>query len=366
MQLQYYKERTLDKSLLDIYTDYLISSFSKTTATGLSELLDKSISHDKITRFLSKYPYSQKEYWQMIKPMVRSMQSNSGIMVVDDSILEKPYSDENRIVGWHYDHTSGKSVKGVNIISLLYSANEVSLPVAFDIIEKDIVYEDADGKAKRKSSKNKNGIFLEMLKTATFGNHIPFATVLGDSWFSSSENMTTIKNKCNKEFVFAIKSNRTFALSYENKHQGKFQKVSTLNMEPDTCYIGYLRGVEFPLKLCKQCFTNKDESIGELYLVSSDIGLDFEAITTIYQERWRVEEYHKSIKQNTALGQSPTHTVTTQSNHFFASIFAYCKLEIMAFKGKVNHFALKSKLYIKALKTAFSELAALKQQVGFV
>ncbi len=33
-------------SLLDIYTDYLISSFSQTTATG-------EVSHDKVTRLLS-------------------------------------------------------------------------------------------------------------------------------------------------------------------------------------------------------------------------------------------------------------------------------------------------------------------------
>lgn len=88
----------LDQSLLDIYTDYLISSFSKTTATGLSQLLDADISHDKITRFLSKYPYSQKEYWHVIKPIVRQMESKDGVMIVDDTLLEKPYSDENRIV----------------------------------------------------------------------------------------------------------------------------------------------------------------------------------------------------------------------------------------------------------------------------
>jgi len=43
----------MDKQMLDIYTDYLISSFSYTTATGLSQALSGMISHDKITRFLS-------------------------------------------------------------------------------------------------------------------------------------------------------------------------------------------------------------------------------------------------------------------------------------------------------------------------
>ncbi len=39
--------------IAEIYSDYLIASFGLTTATGLSDLLDGQISHDKITRFLS-------------------------------------------------------------------------------------------------------------------------------------------------------------------------------------------------------------------------------------------------------------------------------------------------------------------------
>jgi hypothetical protein len=39
--------------IFDLYTDYLITSFSYTTATGLSGLVDNAISHDPVTRFLS-------------------------------------------------------------------------------------------------------------------------------------------------------------------------------------------------------------------------------------------------------------------------------------------------------------------------
>ena len=40
--------------IFDLYTDYLQTSFSYTTATGLSQLLEGDISHDQVTRFLSK------------------------------------------------------------------------------------------------------------------------------------------------------------------------------------------------------------------------------------------------------------------------------------------------------------------------
>ena len=74
-----------------------------------------------------------------------------------------------------------------------------------------------------------------------------------------------------------------------------------------------------------------------------------------------VEEYHKSIKQNTSVAKSPTRTVQTQTNHLFASILAYIKLERLKFANKMSHFALKAKIYQQALKAAFNELIILKQ-----
>jgi hypothetical protein len=51
-----------------------------------------------------------------------------------------------------------------------------------------------------------------------------------------------------------------------------------------------------------------------------------------------VEEYHKSLKQNASLEKSPTHTVCTQSNHLFASLCGYIKLELLKLSNHLNHF----------------------------
>jgi len=80
----------------------------------------------------------------------------------------------------------------------------------------------------------------------------------------------------------------------------------------------------------------------------------------VYQRRWPIEEYHKSLKSNTALAKSPTKTVRTQQNHFFASIYAYFKLEMLKIKTKLNHFALKAQLYMQALKASMNELRKLR------
>ena len=42
------------EEMLDLYFDYLISSFSLTTATEMSKMLGEAVSCDQVTRFLSK------------------------------------------------------------------------------------------------------------------------------------------------------------------------------------------------------------------------------------------------------------------------------------------------------------------------
>ena len=156
-----------------------------------------------------------------------------------------------------------------------------------------------------------------------------------------------------------LKGNRKVALSRDAQQQGRYQAVATLGLEPGAVREVWLEGVDFPLVLVKQVFTNGDGSTGILYLVTSDTTLDFEQITTLYQTRWKVEEYHKSLKSNLALAKSPTRTTITQSNHLFCSLVAFVKLELLRVKTHHNHFALKTKLYMAALRTAFDQLQAL-------
>ena len=157
-----------------------------------------------------------------------------------------------------------------------------------------------------------------------------------------------------------VKTNRKGALSLEEKLPGKYVRVDTLRFESTTPKQVYLEGVPFPLLWVKQVFTNDDGSPGVLYLVTSDTTLTFDDLTTVYQKRWNVERYHQSLKQNASLATSPTQTVTTQTNHFFAALGAFVKLELLRSSTKFNHFALKTKLYVAALQSAFEQLRQLQ------
>lgn len=349
-----------DKELLELYSDYLISAFGQTTATGLSALLDGQISHDRVQRFLASPKRTSRDLWQIVKPHVRSIQRDDGVLILDDSISEKPSTDENDIICWHYDHTQGHSVKGINFLTALYHAQDISLPVGVKVIAKTETYIDKkDGKTKRRSPVGKNAYFRDLVQQAV-DNQMPFRYVLNDVWFASADTMMFIKHTVKKDVVMPLKANRKVALSETDKKQGRYVHVETLDYEPHARREIYLEAVDFPRVLVKQIFVNEGGSTGVLYVVSSDTTLTYDGLTTIYRKRWNVEPYHKSLKQNAALERSPTQTVTTQTNHFFAALCGYIKLELLKVQTKLNHFALRAKLYTRALRVAFDALAALQ------
>jgi|GEM_PF-2013391 len=78
------------KELLDIYSDYLVSAFGPTTGTGLSELLNGSLSHDQVQRFLAGPVLTAADLWQRVKPHGRAIQPEDGVIIIDDSIAENP------------------------------------------------------------------------------------------------------------------------------------------------------------------------------------------------------------------------------------------------------------------------------------
>jgi hypothetical protein len=345
-----------NEKLLDLYSDYLISAFGQMTATGLSALLSGEISHDSVQRFLSGERQTSADLWRIAKPHVREIESEDGVLIIDESISEKSYTDENEIVCWYFDHSQQRTVKGINFMTCLYHSAGVSLPIGFELIAKTEHYIDPkDGKEKRRSPKTKNEYYREMSQQA-LRNQVVFKYVLNDVWFSAADNMNFVKHTLKKDFVMPLKSNRKLALRLSEKKNGRYRIVDTLELEPMKPVTVYLESVEFALLLVKQVFTNEDGSTGCLYLVTSDTTLSGDGITTIYQKRWNVEPYHKSLKQNVSLEKSPTQTVTIQTNHFFAALCGFIKLELLKGKTKLNHFALKSKLYVQAIQAAYATL----------
>lgn len=337
-------------NFIDLYTDFLIYTPVEATATLLSEVLERRVSHDKITRMLSQGILNSEKLWKEAKVICSEIKSNDAVLILDDSVEEKRYSKRNEMIQYHFDHTQNRSIKGVNFLTALYNSWEMSIPVGVDFIEKTERYIDKKSKKEKvRSPISKNERFRNLVLQAS--QNLYFEYVLNDSWFCNVENMSFIVNKCKTNFIMAIKENRKIALSLEDKNKGKY--ISIKDIELEGCVLSvYLKGLNFPVLITKQVFKNESGATGALYLTSNDLNLLYEQMTTIYKKRWKVEEYHKSIKSNTAFAKSPTKKKHTQYAHFVASILAYIKLEKLKVKNNKNHFALKAIIRINATKMA--------------
>lgn len=346
----------MNYDFINIYSDLLGASFTKASATSFSEISNDQISHDQITSFLRNEKFDSRSLWKIGKHVVRKIESDEAVLIADDSISEKPYTDENEIICWHFDHSKGRSVKGINFVSLLYFSKNISIPVGCEIISKKEMKQDPKtGEMKRKSETTKNQLFQKMLLTAKNQNQIRFRLVLSDVWYASCENMIFIKKKMKKDFIFPLKNNRKIASSLEDMKQKNWISISDMTIPEKKSITIYLEGVDFPLQVTKQIFKNENSNDGILYLVCSIENSKFDFITTEYQKRWKVEEYHKSLKQNLLLEKSPTKKMRTQTNHLFLTLFAFIRWQKIFLKTFKSHFTLKAELYHLAAKESYKK-----------
>jgi hypothetical protein len=352
----------MGEEILDLYSDYLLCSSREVTATGLSGLVDGDLSHDKVTRFLNGEELGAKELWLKVKGTVRRYENEDGCLIFDDTIIKKPYMDENEIVAWYFDHTENRNVKGIDLLSCFYWTTNgpviLRVPIQYEIVAKSEEYKDKkSGEMKKRSPKTKNEMMQEMILQVN-KNRVKYRYILADSWFSSVDNMEFIQ-KHKKLFIFEMESNRLAAVSESAKRQGQFDNIEHMDIPEEKPVTVWLKGLRFPVALFKQVFKNKDGSTGRRFLVSNKLDLSSDQFLTIYKRRWSVEEYHESLKQNASIGKSPARTEKSQSNHIFSSIYAYVKFEVIKHKRHLSQFTMKAKIYAASLRAAFEEYHAI-------
>jgi hypothetical protein len=63
-----------------------------------------------------------KSLWMKTKKLTRQYENGEGCLMFDDTTVEKASMDENEIICWYYDHSKGRNIKGINILTAFYTA----------------------------------------------------------------------------------------------------------------------------------------------------------------------------------------------------------------------------------------------------
>ena len=81
-------------------------------------------SHDAFTRLLTRQPPDTEALWTETQGLVNL---NGGVLVLDDSTLDKPYAKRIELVTRHWSGKHHRVVMGINLISMVWTA-ERSFP----------------------------------------------------------------------------------------------------------------------------------------------------------------------------------------------------------------------------------------------
>ncbi|TGO03519.1 transposase [Candidatus Thiomargarita nelsonii] len=316
------------------YISFLLSEPKNATCTRLSNIL--GISHDSINRFLQREDYNQKDLFDQVKSKIAL---EGGTLSVDDSVIDKPYSNPNKteLIDYFLSGKHKKTVKGINLVTLYYTdINQVCVPVNFRLVEK-------------LSGKTKNDYFLDMLHEVLLWGLKPLG-ITGDSWYSSLNNLKFMKNH-ELSFMFAIKNNRLVSLE-----KGTYIQIQHLDIPNDAGLSVYLKGFGF-VKIFKKIF--KDEY--RYYILhcpqTDELNrLVYDDFKRIHDKHWNIERFHRAVKQVCNIERFQVRTTEAIKNHVFCAICAFVKLELMRVQNQIsNWYEIQKNLFNDVIRAFIQE-----------
>lgn len=255
------------------YLSYLLSEPKGSSCVKIGEVLE--ISHDEVNRFLLSGNYSGKDLFAKAKV---HLDVYSGTLTVDDTVLDKPYSeiDANDLVDYFYSGKYHKTVKGINLITLYYTdKNGTSLPVNFRVYLKS-------------ENKTKNMYFREMVSEVLDWGLKP-SLVTADSWYASIENLKFLR-KQELSFLIGLESDRIIS-----GEKGKYNSVSDVNI-PDNGLYTHLKQFDF-VKIFQTVDKENSVRYYVYYHPERTLGIIRSDFNKAHTDHWEIEIFHRICKQ---------------------------------------------------------------------
>jgi hypothetical protein len=208
------------KCTLEHYTAFLLAEAQSAGCVRLAEVSGGEFAHAAANRFLHREQFSPRDWFEEMRPLIVL---EEGILSVDDTVLDKPHSQEGKteLVGCFWSGLHGKALKGINLVTLFCGeAGGLRVPVNFRVVDK-------------REGKTKNELFREMV-SEVLGWGLAPAIVTADSWYSGVENLRFLRDQ-GLSFMIALEKNRTVS-----EQPGEHARVESVDL-PEIGKAMYLR-----------------------------------------------------------------------------------------------------------------------------
>jgi SRSO17 transposase len=304
----------------DLYCQFLLASQKNFTATQAADLT--AVSHDAITRWLHSVKLTPNILWEYVENLV---EKEGGVLVVDDSVIAKQYSRSHELplLSYQYSGAYHKVIQGIGLVNLVLVGKEnTCLPVDYRIFSKKI-----DGLTKHNH-------IQEMITLALHRGIRPSAVAF-DSWYGSVKTLKFL-DKNTLTWVTVLKNNR---IVDHNEHLPD-KEIPKVGLVVHLKAYGMIK-----------VFKTFSQAKGEVeYLATNKLDMTIMDIKTVAAQRWKIEEYHRGLKQTTGIEKCQARTQRSQRNHIFCSIISFVALEVQRMKKNISWYQAKQQIIQQAMR----------------
>jgi len=307
------------------YINFLVAAQRTFSAVEAAKTQPKGVdgpAHDAYTRLLQRTQSDSEALWREVEAQVKRDQ---GVLVIDDTTLDKPYAAKMALVTQHWSGKHHRVVRGINLVSLVWTDGDCRLPCDFRVYNK------------AQDGLSKNDHFVHMVQQAKARGFAP-ELVLFDSWYASLKNLKLVRD-CGWHWLTQLKSNRLVSID----HTGN-RPIRNILIPASGCTV-HLRGYGW-VRVFKTVGTNGDVE----YWATSQLDMTLKQCAFYALDAWEVEVYHRGLKQFTGVERAQFRLEAAQRNHIGLALRAFVRLEVFRLRQGISWFEAKTDIIRAAMR----------------
>jgi len=321
--------------LLSSQTNYTLTYFADHARTRSDA---PRWSHDTINRYLRRDHITPRLLWDNVKTDI--VPHEHGYLLFDDTVLDKRHSRQIEPAKRQYSGNAKGTIEGIGVVTCVYVN---PLLGRFWIIDYRIFAPATDGKTKLTHVAEMLDHTAEhkrvLVGSGAEGSEVPlpFRTVLMDAWYAAMDIWKQIE-RLGKFYYCPVRSNRQVSLAPGQP----YVPVEALPASAQG-HIVHMKGMPrgHQVKLFRLAFSTERTE----HVVTNDVsGSSADAAREECAVRWKIEQFHREVKQTTGIERCQCRSERAQRNHIGCAMLVWVRLKSLAEQASTSVYALKQGL----------------------
>jgi hypothetical protein len=265
--------------------------------------------------------------WEHARGQIQA--SAHGFVIFDDTVLDKNFSHKIELVRLQFSGNAHGLIKGIGLVNCVYVNPETG---QYWVIDYRIYDPDRDGKSKLDHVQ-------DMLMHIVQHKQLPFHAVLMDTWYATRDLMLFI-DSLHKIYYCPLKDNRQVDDSGGEAPYRRVDQLAWTNHDWAHGKLIKIRGFpgDYKVKLFRVAVATHRTD----WVVTNDLAQDSDtAVQQVCGMRWKIEQFHRELKQTTGIEKNQCRKARIQRNHIACAMLVWLRLTDLARQTRQTIYRIK-------------------------